>query len=379
MKKNAHSGTRLSHTRETRSHALREEFRRKRCLSADWIPNRKPIAHLVALALGAGLAHPAAAQIVPNGRTATTVTANGVVTDVHTATTRGVNAFNAFSQFVVNNGHIANLHLPAGTQNLINLVDSKAQIHGTLNSLYASGKIGGNVFFASPQGFVVGEGGVVNVGKLTVSTPTAAFMNQLIDAGGNISDAAVDRLLSGNAPQSPEGLITIRGKVNAPGGIALQGAQVTVDAGAHLVSGDAAAAAIAVNLGDGAEVEMVESGGAIHIVSKGDIDIAGSLRADGVGGGSSGGILVTAQNDVRLSGARLDATASGEDADGGGILVWGDRNARAEDTVLVSRGRGQGGGRLHRAQCGQAGDGPQHHRRYRFGARTARAFPHRSR
>src|SRR5690606_24386510 len=130
MKKNNRSGIRSIHTHETGAHALRDEFRRKRRVSANWIPSRSPIAHLVALALGAGLTGPAGAQIVANGRTATTVTTSGNITDVHTATTRGVNAFNAFSQFVVNGGHVANLHLPGSTRNLINLVDSKVRIDG---------------------------------------------------------------------------------------------------------------------------------------------------------------------------------------------------------------------------------------------------------
>src|SRR5690606_24846132 len=125
----------------------------------------------------------------------------------------------------------------------------QVKINGTLNSLYSSGKIGGNVFFASPQGFVVGAGGVVNVGKLVVSTPTADFMDQMIDAGGNIGDAAVEKLLAGNAPQSSDGLITIQGRVNALNGVVLQGRQVSIDGTAHIVSGDAAHAAIAVNIG----------------------------------------------------------------------------------------------------------------------------------
>jgi filamentous hemagglutinin family protein len=129
----------------------------------------KPCAAAVCAALlSAGAAH--AQQIVTDGRTATALAVQGNLTNVTTATLSGANAFNSFSRFGVDAGNVVNLHVPSAAANLINIVrDERTNIHGILNSIQ-DGRIGGNVWFANPHGFVVGPSGVVNVGSLTVTT-----------------------------------------------------------------------------------------------------------------------------------------------------------------------------------------------------------------
>ncbi|MCS3501395.1 hypothetical protein M2189_009094 [Bradyrhizobium japonicum] len=60
--------------------------------------------------------------ITPDGRTGTSLQTSGSVTNVTTSTISGNNAFNSFSQFSVGQGNTVNLQLPAGTQNLVNIV-----------------------------------------------------------------------------------------------------------------------------------------------------------------------------------------------------------------------------------------------------------------
>src|SRR5262245_4332349 len=60
-------------------------------------------------------APPGVTQIIPDGRTATTVTTSGSITNVTTNTVSGPNAFNSFSHFRVGSGNTANLQLPNGT------------------------------------------------------------------------------------------------------------------------------------------------------------------------------------------------------------------------------------------------------------------------
>ncbi len=124
-------------------------------------------------------------RIVPDGRTTTTT--NGSVSTVTTGTVSGPNAFNSYSRFEIGAGNTGNLILPNGTSNLINLVNgtSPTTINGVLNA-YKNGQIGGNVYFADPNGFVVGKSGVVNVGSLNVTTPTREFMNSVIGADGQL-------------------------------------------------------------------------------------------------------------------------------------------------------------------------------------------------
>ena len=119
-----------------------------------------------------------ASNITIDGRTATQIATNGNVTDIHTDTFRGQNAFNSFKNFNVANGEIVNLHFSnlSGTlmaTNLLNYVSGgqSSTIDGMLNGI-RNGQIGGNVFLINPYGVMVSKTGVVNVGTLTAVTPS---------------------------------------------------------------------------------------------------------------------------------------------------------------------------------------------------------------
>ena len=142
----------------------------------------------------------AAQQIVTDGRTQTTLDIKGKTTDVFTATRQGNNALNSFSKFDVHQGNTVNLHLPAGTTNLLNLVhDRTSHIDGVLTSI-ANGAVGGNVFFLNPHGLVVGAEGVINVGSLTAITPTKEFLESIVSPSGTVSSAAISAVRSSSFP-----------------------------------------------------------------------------------------------------------------------------------------------------------------------------------
>lgn len=169
-----------------------------------------------------------AAMITPDGRTDTTVMQQGHVYDVYTNTVRGQTGFNSFSTFDVYAGSTANLHLAAGTANLVNVVRDKCSyIDGVLNS-YKDGQIGGNVFFLNPNGIVVGKSGVVNVGSISMSTPTACFVEQLIARDGSISPTATAAVLAGDMPINEKGLISVKGKVHALDRVEMRAGKVEV-------------------------------------------------------------------------------------------------------------------------------------------------------
>ena len=137
----------------------------------------------------------AAAQsdISTTGRTETTVEGNSgknATVNITTATTGGDNALNDFGRFNVSAGDTVNLILPDGTKNLLNFVhDGRTVINGDLYSRLAnaSGAVGGNVWLLNPSGVLVGGTGSVNVGSLTVETPTSDAMNKLLFSLGNVS------------------------------------------------------------------------------------------------------------------------------------------------------------------------------------------------
>ncbi|HYW04431.1 MAG TPA: leukotoxin LktA family filamentous adhesin [Gammaproteobacteria bacterium] len=326
---------------------------------------------------GPGVAMAAGNVITPNGRTATRLSVRGSVTDITTGTLHGANAFNAFSQFREAGGNTVNLRLPQGARNLVNLVyGGQTVINGVLNA-YRNGSIGGNVTFADPEGLVVGSAGVVNVGSLTVSTPTKAFMNRMLDAGGHFDNTALTRFFDGNAPVSPDGRIDIAGQINASGGINLDAAQVLVAASGRLAAGDAEIArgelfratvntdgltqgtrAVAHNgvvriVGTqsttlAGQVRALASDGGSVSVTAARVDLASTARVDSsgsagggqvlIGGGPHGdGTLASANTTTVAAGARIDAFAT-SDGDGGHVVVWSDNGTDFGGTVTARGG-----------------------------------------
>lgn len=310
-----------------------------------------------------------AARIVPDGRTATTVTTSGAVSTVTTGTVSGPNAFNSFSQFQVGRGATGNLVLPQGTSNLVNLINGNdpAVINGVVNS-YKNGQIGGNVYFASPNGFVVGSSGVVNVGSLNVSTPTREFVDGVIGRNGQINQGAVDNLLAGTVPLSPEGNIRIRGRVNAVDAVRLTGQNVSVGPRDAANRDHAAAFASTVNSkGLQSASKIVVRNGSIQIVAGNDVRINGRLHAKGgsvhidahrnvaIGNkanisvssrnGNGGTIAVNAGQDIRVAGYGV-LSAKSIKGDAGTVRVIAGRNLNVDPGATFNASSAQGNGGL---------------------------------
>ncbi|MEE6206858.1 MAG: leukotoxin LktA family filamentous adhesin [Alphaproteobacteria bacterium] len=171
-------------------------------------------------------------------KTATDIQHNGNIFDISTTTTNGSGdiGLNTFGKFNVSQGDVANLNLINKQDKLVNLVfdSSASQINGIVNS-YKGGKIGGNVLFANPNGFVIGQTGVFNVGSLTLMTPTEDTMKKVFDdnaVNGDILDSLVSFKFEGddyvlyNADSDSEialypGSIKVNGTINSGAGIDL--------------------------------------------------------------------------------------------------------------------------------------------------------------
>jgi len=187
---------------------------------------------------------------------------------LHTITTtkiQGENAFNAFKTFTLHSNEIANLQFPTNTKNLLNFVSSKIDIQGTLNAVKDS-KIGGNLYFLSKEGLILGKGGVINAGAFYAMTPTKSFMKKFINDSGfvsSIKDTDVNLILEkkiGNYNVAkeegviidPDGVIHIYGQINTVNGIGLY----TGGTG-FTVKGNAAANPL--DIGDGAKLNTFSS------------------------------------------------------------------------------------------------------------------------
>src|SRR3954463_11719243 len=332
---------------------MRDKKKRYRAAPTLSLPRRHPIAAALLLALNGGAAFaggPAPNVIVPDGRTLTNLQVNGATTNISTSTLRGANAFNSFSHFNVGQGNTVNLQVPGAATNLINIVrDSQTTVNGVLNG-YKNGQIGGRVFFADPYGFVVGATGVVNVGSLSVLTPTRAFLDQLINPSGIIDMQAAQQLISGDVPLSVNGVIKIDGKINALDAVSLRGWDVATSG--TITVGPAAALQMAAFNGSvnaqGLEqgADIVARDGVIEIVAAGDAAITGTLAADGASGERAGRISVLAGGDIAVgASALLSAKGVGAASSGGEIHLFAQGNSN------VARGA-----RLQ-ARAGETGEG----------------------
>ena len=278
-----------------------------------------------------------AQQITPDGRSDTSLTVNGNVTDIYTNTRYGNTGLNSFSVFNVYQGNEVNLFLPTQTDNLVNMVTDQQTVIDGMLSAYKDGKIGGNVYFLNPHGVVVGRSGVVNVGRLSMVTPTFRFMDSMFGPGNVISAPSIRAVLDNEMPISRSGLIDVRGQINAPSGSNLQAGNLSVSGGVQ--SGARAVVAIdsLVNLSPSiSQTSIVSLDGVVVPDSKlaalDDMIITGDVSADGHNGGDAGTIQLLAEGDITLgAGASVTANAA-NGGDAGSVVVM------AQGTSTLRRG-----------------------------------------
>ena len=158
------------------------------------------------------------ANLMQNGKAdiyAETISDNGKV------------GLNRFDRFEVGKQELANLYFRKEAASsptldaLVNTVNNRIDIQGTVNAI-RDNKVGGNLYFLSPKGMVVGAGGVINAGSLTaISTdklPTTAR-----DAVDAISAIKGGKYKTSNDLESS---IVIHGAIHAATGIDLRAASI---------------------------------------------------------------------------------------------------------------------------------------------------------
>ncbi|WP_164730655.1 leukotoxin LktA family filamentous adhesin [Pelagibacterium montanilacus] len=290
-------------------------------------------------------------NILADGRTQTTVSTQGNHTTVTTNTVAGKTGFNSFSDFQQAAGTRVDLFVPDQANNLVNIVrNGPVVIDGLLNS-YKNGEIGGNVFFSSSQGFILGANGVVNVGALTVNTPTSEFLEGVISEDGVIDNHAVDLLMTGAIPISNDGIISISGTINARDGITLQGKSVSLHGGSVQLDGTEISHRekfdATVNTGGMAEgAALVSHGGSISIVAEGSARVGGTINAGASGSGRGGSVSVRTGGDIVVGeAADISADGAGENGEGGLIeFIAGDTIVAMDEARFSARGAGLGDG-----------------------------------
>ena len=176
--------------------------------------------------------------------------ANGSVTNIFAETVVGNVAINKFAEFKLDANNIANMYFgtnkDGNAANLVNFVDSRIDINGTVNAIQNE-KIGGNLFFFSSDGMAVGKTGVINAGALYVATPTKTAFDDYkkLDTEDKFNTIIKDEGFA-KIPINASGTISVLGKVNAVNAVNLRAAKIGVGKNvSENTIGDVAAGAMA--------------------------------------------------------------------------------------------------------------------------------------
>ena len=255
---------------------------------------------------------------------------NDKVTNIWAGKVVDKTAINMFDKFGLNANEIANMYFGtqgngikgATAENLVNFVNSRIDINGTVNAIQNE-KIGGNLFFLSKDGMAVGKSGVINTGALYVMTPAQDNFEDI----QTIVKTGTDSIIKDNLnkytdttqwsaiPLNPSGTITVLGKVNATNEVKMRAAKIAVG------KNNTDEVIDEVNAGEVVSDAIVRTGVTNFddlVNTNGDANLGRRLRAEQTG---SGDIVLTAYNDE-----------GSEDIVTGSVGILGKAEESAEDT-----------------------------------------------
>lgn len=253
----------------------------------------------------------------------TGVTSNNGIFNIDPSKTNGDVGYRQYDNFNLDKGDIANLIFKKGDKNLetfINLVNSGVNINGVLNTMRDGNFYNGHAVFITPGGMTIGASGVLNVGTLSVTTPTQDAYNTLkseYTAGNYNNINNISNLLNN---ETNAGKINVQGKVFTRNGVQLRGSDITVAQTGAIVNGvqstqaftDTATAATQAEAlfnslvntqGIVKDAQFVTNGSNIQIKSAGAMNIAGTVvNGAAKAGQANSGLYLTSNNGTSISG-----------------------------------------------------------------------------
>lgn len=161
--------------------------------------------------------------------------------NIDPAKVNGDVGYRQYQNFNLGQGDIANLIFKYNNtkdiNTFINLVQNGVNVNGILNTMRNGNFYNGHAVFISPNGLTVGASGVLNVGSLSVATPSSTAYNKLLSEYSannyeNINN--VSHLLN---RETNSGTISIDGKVFARNGVQIRGGNINVGALGGILNG----------------------------------------------------------------------------------------------------------------------------------------------
>lgn len=185
-----------------------------------------------------------AATLSVSGAFATDITGingNNGIYNITPDKLNGEVGYRKYDNFNLSAGDIANLIYKYGNSRdintFINLVQNGVKIDGILNTMRDGNFYNGQAVFITPGGMAVGASGVLNVGSLSVITPTNDAYNSLKSEYASNNFANINNISSLLNKSSNVGNISIDGKILAREGVQLRGGQINVGANGAIVNG----------------------------------------------------------------------------------------------------------------------------------------------
>lgn len=161
--------------------------------------------------------------------------------DINPEKVNGGVAYRAYNQFEVGSGDKANLiYQWASDPNrdintFINLVQNGVNIEGALNTVRNGSFYNGHAVFISPNGLTVGASGVLNVGRLSVATPSTDTFNKLMSEYNattfkpeHINQLSKLKHVGDEDYQSGHAAINVKGYIFSRNGVDLPGSNINV-------------------------------------------------------------------------------------------------------------------------------------------------------
>lgn len=261
----------------------------------------------------------------------TGVTGNNGVFNITPDKLNGEVGYRKYDNFNLSAGDIANLIYKYGNSRdintFINLVQNGVKIDGILNTMRDGNFYNGQAVFITPGGMAVGASGVLNVGSLSVITPTNDAYNSLKGEYASNNFANINNISSLLNKSSNVGNISIDGKILAREGVQLRGGQINVGANGAIVNGITSTQAFTDRATAATQAEALfnnlvntngiktasaftKNGSNIQIKSSTGVDIAGKVingAADASGitsAQSNSGVFITnsGSNGTKISG-----------------------------------------------------------------------------
>lgn len=269
------------------------------------------------------------------------ITGNNGIYNINPDQIKGDTGFRQYENFNLSKGDVANLIFKYGAENVekfINLVDNTININGIVNSMRDNQFYNGHAIFISPNGMVVGASGVLNVGALSVYTPSQSDYKKYID--GNYSQDLAT-LKKGTADVEINGKVFSRGDIDIIARDAIIGTKGALIAGVNntqLINSQKGADILFDSLVNTSNIKAADSisieNGNIMIktdVRDGGIKVAGLLKNNGKGditlanNGTKNlvvsGKIENANGNVSLVNRQSSTVISGDMKNSGGTLA----------------------------------------------------------